>query len=107
MYGDVEGVADKGTLLLGGGGGGGGGGGRVVQDGEGQEVGAVGVLTAGRDAELLARGGDVRQGDPTGTVAGIGEVEGIAMAGIRCQRGQRGKSRDDLVSYRAFHGLGA
>lgn len=76
MYGDIERVADKGTLLLRGGGGGG----RVVQDGERLKVGAIGVLTAGRDAELFARCGDVRQGDPGGTVGGVGEVEGIAMA---------------------------
>lgn len=48
------------------------------------------MLTAGRDAELLARCGDVRQGDPGGTVGGIGEVEGIAVAGISCKRRQRG-----------------
>lgn len=85
MYGDVERVADEGTLLLRGGGGG-----RVVQDGERWEVGAIGELTAGRDAELLARCGDVRQGDPGDTVGGIGEVEGIAVAGVSCKRRRRG-----------------
>ena len=50
------------------------------------------MLTAGRDAELFARCGDVRQGDPGGTVGGIGEVEGIAiMAGISCKMRQSGR----------------
>ena len=48
------------------------------------------MLTAGRDAEFVARCGNVRVGDPRGTVGGIGEVEGIAMAAISCKRRQRG-----------------
>lgn len=82
MYGDVERVADEGTLLLRGGGGGG----WVVQDGERQEVGAISVFPAGRDAELLARCGDVRQSDPGSTVGGVGEVEGIAVASISLKK---------------------
>ena len=85
MYSNVERVADEGTLLLRRGGGG-----RVVQDGEGQEVGAIEVLAAGRDAELFARRGDFRQRDPGGTVGGVGEIEGISVAGISCRRRQRG-----------------
>lgn len=82
MYGDVERVADEGALLLLRGGGGG----RVVQEGQREEVGVVGVLAAGGDAELFARRGDVREGDPGGAVGGFGVVEGVAVAGLSRKR---------------------
>lgn len=85
MDGDIERVADEGALLLRGGGGG-----RVVQDGECWEVSTISVFTNGRDAELLARCADFRQGNPGSTVGGFGEVEGIAIASINRTRGQRG-----------------
>lgn len=84
VYGNVERVADKGSLLLRVGGGG-----RIVQDRERRKIGAIGVLAAGRDAELFTRRGDVRQGDPGGTVGGISEIEGIAVASISCKKRQR------------------
>ena len=40
------------------------------------------MLAAGGEAELLARGGDVWQGNPGGTVEGLGEVESIAKVCI-------------------------
>lgn len=64
------------------------------------------MLTAGRDAELFARCGDVRQGDPGGTVGGVGEVEGIAMA-LALVAKEAKRREDVVVMYRAFHGLGA
>ena len=104
MYGDIERVADKGTLLLLRGGGGG----RVVEDGEREEVGAIAVLTAGGDAEPFARCGDVREGDPGGSVGGLGEVEGITMGLAFSRKKELQKWRGAfVVTYRAFHGLGA
>lgn len=62
------------------------------------------MLTASRDAKLFTRCGDFRQGDPGGTVGGVGEVEGIAIAGISCEK--EAKGREGVVMYRAFHGFG-
>ena len=56
------------------------------------EVAAIGMFTAGRDAELCAGCADVRQRDPGGTVGGIGKVESIAMDGISRSRRQTGRS---------------
>lgn len=99
MYSDIERIADQGALPLDGGAGR-----RVVQNGECEEVGAIAMLTAGGDAEFIARCGNVRVGDPGGAVGAIGEVEGIAMAAISCKMGQK---REHVVMYRVFHGLGA
>ena len=104
MYGDVERVADKGTLLLLRGGAGG----RVVENGEREEVGAIAVLTAGGDAELFARCGDVREGDPGGLVAGLGEVEGITMGWhLVCKKGVAKVEGSICCDVPRFPGIGS